>query len=261
MFNNDNSSPVLTNVTISNNTSTGTGGGMYNTNTSSPALANVTISGNYADSGGGMHNAASSPVLTNVILSGNFASSNGGGMSSGNSSSPMLTNVTIAGNYAGNYAGGMYIQSGSPKIRNSVIWGNTASTAPGIVDSTGMGTIAYSIVQGSSYTATPDGNGNMKIDPLFVAEDLAAPGDPTTGGDYRLKNGTGDAEGNVISPAINVGNSTLYPITWALWQNLIGASVITNDVYNEYVLPALAKDLGGNTRLIGAIDMGAYERQ
>ncbi|MDR1908719.1 MAG: hypothetical protein LBQ35_02260, partial [Spirochaetaceae bacterium] len=62
MYNYDNSSPVLNNVTISNNTSTGNGGGMYNYDNSSPVLTDVTISNNTSTSGsgGGMYNENSS---------------------------------------------------------------------------------------------------------------------------------------------------------------------------------------------------------
>ena len=49
------------------------GGGMYNFS-SSPTLTNVTFSANTtANSGGGMYNDNSSPSLTNVTFSGNSA--------------------------------------------------------------------------------------------------------------------------------------------------------------------------------------------
>ena len=41
------------------------GGGMYNYNNSSPTLADITFSGNAASYGGGMYNYSSSPTLTN----------------------------------------------------------------------------------------------------------------------------------------------------------------------------------------------------
>ncbi|MFD1629756.1 choice-of-anchor Q domain-containing protein, partial [Pseudopedobacter beijingensis] len=79
MYNWDQSSPVLTDVVVSNNTANTNGGGMYNSG-SSPVLTNVTLNGNTASYGGGMYNSGSSPVLTNVTLSGNTAVV-GGGMS------------------------------------------------------------------------------------------------------------------------------------------------------------------------------------
>ena len=57
------------------------GGGMYNDDYSSPTVTNCTFSGNSAmTSGGGMYNDDSSPTLTNCTFSGNSASSDGGGM-------------------------------------------------------------------------------------------------------------------------------------------------------------------------------------
>ncbi|MDR1738234.1 MAG: hypothetical protein LBR66_05385, partial [Candidatus Symbiothrix sp.] len=62
------------------------------------------------------------------------------------------------------------------------------------------------------------------FDPMFVAP-LASSDAPTTGGDYRLIAG---------SPAVGKGD---------------------NDFLSD-----IAKDLAGNTRIVGAIDLGAYER-
>ncbi|MDR1971864.1 MAG: hypothetical protein LBQ46_08070 [Treponema sp.] len=252
----NNSSPILTNVTISGNTSYSNGGGMRS-DSSSPVLTNVTISGNRTyNSGGGMSNNASSLVLTNVTISGNRASSFGGGMTNESNSSSILTNVTISGNKAGSGGGGMLNAFSSPQIRNSIIWGNDAPASPGISNDTGSPAIAYSIVQGGS--AVGDGNvadpGAGSTNSPFV--DWQDPADssvtmPNSAGDYRLKPG---------SPAIDAGDNAGYPDTWAKWQSLTGTPAITEPVYNGYVLPALAKDLGGNSRFNGAIDMGGYER-
>jgi hypothetical protein len=81
------------------------GGGMYNCN-SSPVLTNVTISGNFGDrsisNGGGMRNYNSSPILTNVTISGNRAVGNGGGMYNSGGGSPNIRNSLIWGNGANN---------------------------------------------------------------------------------------------------------------------------------------------------------------
>ena len=70
MYNEYNSSPSLSNVTLSGNSATYNGGGMSNYQ-SSPSLSNVTFSGNSAYYGGGMYNYQSSPTVTNSILWGN----------------------------------------------------------------------------------------------------------------------------------------------------------------------------------------------
>jgi hypothetical protein len=267
MYNANGSSPALTNVTISGNiagdgSSLG-GGGMYNTG-SSPVLTNVTISGNTANTkqGGGIYNDGSSPVLTNVLISGNKAGS-GGGMSN-NSSLPVLINVTISGNYAGTKGGGMYNNSSSsPRIRNSVIWGNTAlsSSGDGIhnIDAGSVSAISSSIVQGSSGSgSTWSLSGAAKGDDRNSVAPASSPFDswqdpesaPTAGGDYRL---------GVGSPAVNAGDDGLYPASAddiSVFPS--GLSAAVKDALNA----ALAKDLAGNTRKQGtAIDMGAYEKE
>jgi hypothetical protein len=256
---NNSSSPVLTNVIITGNSASphgmgsSYGGGMYNTGSSSPVLTNVTISGNVASLGGGMSNNSSSPILTNVTIAGNSANTYGGGGMYNSSSSPVLTNVTITGNKVSSFGsgGGMYNNSSSPKIRNSVIWGNTATGEPGISnnDSVNTPTVDYSIVQGGW---TGAGGNNLNSDPLFVS--AATDPAPTTTGNYHL---TAD------SPAINAGSNGYYPDTLAKWQaieTLLGQTILTEAVYNAYVLPALSKDAGGADRIKGTvIDMGAYE--
>jgi predicted outer membrane repeat protein len=148
MYNNF-SSPTLTNVTFSGNAAA-YGGGMQN-NGSSPTLTNVTFSGNSADYGGGMENVNSSPTLTNVTFSGNNASgafAYAGGMSN-YSGDPVLTNVTFSGNSA-NYGGGIYSSGGSLSIRNTIFWGNTATTEGAQIYDDGSGTpsVSDSVVQG-----------------------------------------------------------------------------------------------------------------
>jgi predicted outer membrane repeat protein len=199
---------------------------MYNHTSSSLVLTGVTISVNSAGDGGGIYN---------------------------HSSSLVLTNVSISGNSAGEAGGGIYNQDSSPKIRNNVIWVNTAATSAGI---DGFGSvIRYSIVQDSSYSGTPDAEGNMNIDPLFESLDPASGTLTTTGGNYRLKTG---------SPAINTGSGNNYPETWSKWQTLIGTGGAINSEaqYDDYITPYIGKDLAGNTRILGpVIDMGAYEKE
>jgi hypothetical protein len=164
------------------------GGGIY-IDSSSPILTNVTITGNAATSdGGGMYNGSSSPsILTNVIIAGNSATGRGGGIYN-SLSSPVLTNVTVAGNSGG--FGGVFIDDNSfhasrPKIRNSIIWGNSG----GITATGGVPTLDHCLVQDGW---PGEGGNNLSGDPAFVS--------PATG-DYRL---------TVYSPAINRGSNTYY---------------------------------------------------
>ncbi|MDO5615317.1 MAG: right-handed parallel beta-helix repeat-containing protein, partial [Cruoricaptor ignavus] len=239
MYNSNSSSPILTNVTISENTATANGGGMYNLSSSSPTLTNatisgnkaangggifnlssssptltnITISGNKATNGGGMYNYESSPILTNVTISGNTTIYQGDGMYN-NGSSPMLTNVTISGNKSGNYSNnGVIYNSGSskPKIYNSIILGNNNSTIlgnhKGIYNANtteDVPEIKNSLVQGLENTD----NGNISAKDvnatdIFVNPVLATTDNPTTDGDFSLKDG---------AVVINKGNNALYDV-------------------------------------------------
>jgi hypothetical protein len=296
MYNHTNSSPVLTNVTVSGNTSAGRYGGGILNRLSSPVLTGVTISGNRAtgSDGGGMYNYTnSSPVLINVTISGNTANGNGGGIDNdigssmlminvaifGNKAtddinngkgggiynagcSPVLINVTISGNFADG-GGGMYNWGGSsPQIRNSIIWGNAATTDEGISNDSSTSVISYSIVQGSSgsggtwvLTGNTDGGGNAadpgtgaSDSPFENWKDPAAA--PTVEGSYLLKND---------SPAISVGSGGLYPDNA---NNSVFSGITLSDAAKAAINTALEKDLAGGVRVQGvAIDMGAYEKE
>ena len=186
-----NSNPILTNVTISNNTANW-GGGMHLSN-SDPTLTHVTISNNQALQGGGMRIVSSDPILTNVTISNNTASESGGmrlfnsnpilthvtisnntaeyyggGMRLSNSN-PILTNVTIANNTANNGGGGMYLNYSDPIMTNSIIWDNSPQS---IYTSSGTPLITYSDIEGGW-----EGEGNIDDNPQFTDPD---------NGDYTL---------------------------------------------------------------------------
>ncbi|WP_297338540.1 YDG domain-containing protein, partial [Algoriphagus sp.] len=247
---NNGSSPRFTEVLFLENASSTNGGGMYNLNSSSPILINVEFRGNEARGGvgsgtvggGAMWNAAGTPVLTNVLLTGNRATLNNGrgGAILNNGGSPILTNVTLSGNSA--FTGGGIYNTGVnsvPQIRNSIIWNNQ--------DDTGLGTpsasvrnlnfaapeIVFSLIQG----VNPEGQNNLDgtdtsndpqfIDPIIDFESL-----PTVEGDFRL------AED---SPLKGSGNLEFF------------GSGQTPD------LREIETDLDGSQRIIGEIDLGAYE--
>jgi hypothetical protein len=132
--------------------------------------------------------------------------------------------------------------SSTPQIRNSIIYGNTA-TGPDISNSSSTPVITRSIVQGSggsgSWVAATSTNGgdNPDTEPLFAGS-----------GDYRL---------NAGSPAIGAGNGSFYP---ANADDPVFPSGLSSEA-RAAINAALPYDLDGNPRKAGAIDMGAYERQ
>jgi predicted outer membrane repeat protein len=149
MLNWHSSSPTLTNVSFNGNSADSDGGGMFNWSSSSPALTNVTFSGNSAVVGGGMYNYLSSnPTLTNVTFTNNSATTLRGGGMYNYQSSPTLTNVTFSSNSAFTTGGGMYNEVGSnPQIRNTIFWGNTATSGAQIYNTGSAPVVSDSVVQ------------------------------------------------------------------------------------------------------------------
>jgi hypothetical protein len=162
----------LTNATFSGNSVTVIGGGMANDN-SNPVLTNVTFSGNTAEAGGGLFNSVSSPQLTNVTFSSNIStgtnSYDGGGGLYNYTASPTLNNVTFSGNTASGSGGSaMRNYSGSnPSVANSIFWGD--ATAEVVNSDTSAATIKDSIVAGdcpAGSTCTHVLIGDPKLGPL-----------------------------------------------------------------------------------------------
>ena len=208
------------------------GAGVYNF-LSSPKLSNLVINNNSAVYGGGMYNYSSSPVLTNVLVNGNFATEGGGIYN--NTSSPELINATLSGNAANSGGGMVNNSSSSPKLYNSIVYGNSTS----MVTLSGTPEVYNSIIQGSGGSSSwvsatgLNGGSNLDVDPKFVAAPNYSTA-PFEGGDYKLQ---------ATSPAINVGKNSYYT-----------------------GLLATHTDLAGNLRVHnfasgGIIDMGAYEYQ
>jgi predicted outer membrane repeat protein len=108
------------------------GGGMYNDH-SSPILTHVTFSGNTSISfGGGMYNNAGNPVLTDVTFDGNYSGGNGGGLYSTGVANLTLTDVTYTGNVATDRGGGLHAEPefngvANLTLTNVIFSGNSAT--------------------------------------------------------------------------------------------------------------------------------------
>ncbi len=250
---------VVTGGTFSNNSAAANGGAVqvYSGNSS---FSGVSFIGNQAGAAGG---AIDSDTWTSGLqardcrFQGNTAANNGGAVcfvGSGNSTNVVnglfaantaggdggalyltgndatFTNTTFSKNAAGSTTGkggALYLgSSGSMAIRNSILWGDTASDSAeifnGVSSATDVG-VAYSDVGDNTGTGYgfSDGGSNISLSPLFV---------DTTTNDFHL------ATSPTASPCIDVGDST------------------------ATALSGVHQDLGGDTRIMGtAVDMGAYE--
>jgi hypothetical protein len=123
----------LTGLTISANTATSVGGGIYGTGPL--ALLNVmnsTISNNgTSNSGGGVYLTAGGVVnVLNTTIAGNTAHFNGGGIVPSGTTS--IVNSTIAGNIAGGQGGGVwtFAQFGGGDYLGTIIALNTSPVGP-----------------------------------------------------------------------------------------------------------------------------------
>ena len=107
------------------------GGGIYNEQ-SSPTVTNCTISGNSAGYGGGMFNWTCNPTVTNCTFSDNSVSGWGGGMYNNDNSNPLVTNCAFSGNSAGSYGGGIYNWGSSPTVTTCTFSDNSVHAGGGM---------------------------------------------------------------------------------------------------------------------------------
>jgi hypothetical protein len=162
-----------------------------------------TFVGNTASGHSGAIMGESYTYLYNCLLTGNSAPNFGAGYGS----KLYLYNCTVVGNSASSSAGGL----ASCTVENSIIWDNTAPSAPNYSG----GTITY-----TATTPLPSGTGNTTNPPGVVS---------LRSRNYRL---TGDS---------------LY----------LGAGVSRSWMTDS--ADVRSRDLEGNARVIGAVDLGATE--
>ncbi len=149
----DNSSPVIANCTITQNTASesgrqGMGGGIYCKN-GNPVISNCTITNNLAShSGGGIYCEDSSSTITGCTVTANSAYSAeyydcmGGGIVLYNGGSTIITDSSITGNSTKplegggscdrSMGGGIYLGSGNLTVANSTISSNMTNIGGGI---------------------------------------------------------------------------------------------------------------------------------
>ena len=160
-INEEDNTAVITGFTIQNGYSSD-GGGIICDYNSSPTISNNTISGNSASFGGGISSYYANPTVSNNTISGNAADDYGGGIL-GFNGNPTISSNTVTGNSSDQYGGGIYCYDSSPIIANTILWGDSAPAGPEIyLFGTSSPVITYSDVQGGW-----SGEGNIDCDPMF----------------------------------------------------------------------------------------------
>lgn len=125
---------TLTDVTVTANVSTISGGGIRQNGVGTITLVNSTLSGNNATGGGGgIYSAASATVnVQGSTISGNTASVNGGGLYIDSNGTANIQDSTISGNTAASDGGGIYFfLGGGLTMTNSTLSGNKATNGIG----------------------------------------------------------------------------------------------------------------------------------
>ena len=165
------SSPTITNVIFTDNSSILSGGGMDNSQ-SNPILTKVIFTHNSAQTGGGINTVQGNPTLTDVIFRENSADV-GGGMSN-HQSHPTLLNVTFNGNIAVSRGGGISNIQSNPNLTNVTLNNNSAERGGGMSNESGNITMSPSYpiltnVTFSGNSATTQGGGiyNFLLKPLL----------------------------------------------------------------------------------------------
>jgi len=164
---------------ILENVTSGSGGGIH-AERSTASFERCVIGANSAQEGGGIDSQDSADTFTNCVIWGNEASAVKVKWKEG---TPVFRNCTIAFNGAG---AAFECAGGSPRILDSIIWGNAGAALQAYSDA--AVTVTHSCLEGVAW----DGEDNITEDPLL---DRVVPGDPW---DLRLGEG---------SPAIDSGEA------------------------------------------------------
>ncbi len=255
----------LTNDTITGNSATGTGGGLYGNGTT--ILSNCTITGNTASSGGGLYNNGPfSATLTDTIVAGNdggdgpsdiggseaypvtgsfnlVGTGGSGGLADGASGNIVLTSLTDLGLAPlGDYGGPtqtIALLPGSPAIgAGTAVYGVTADERGEPLDTPNPDIGAF---QSQGFTLTPAvastpqsaDIGTAFADPLAVTVAANNPVEPVAGGVLTFTTPTSGASANLSALTATIGSDGVASITAA-----------ANSSAGSYIVTA---SLGGDT--------------
>ncbi|MCD4665530.1 MAG: right-handed parallel beta-helix repeat-containing protein, partial [Bacteroidales bacterium] len=258
------SSPTLSNLIVTGNTTSSVGGGIF-CNGSEPIINRVTITNNSADfRGGGICIFGDSPLITNVIISGN-SSESGGGLFCDVYSTPNIKNVIISENVA-QEGGGVFCNYSSPLFVNTIICGNS------ITDGLGGGIYCCDESNPSMFNSVVSNNSGVGIYNSgvgFFSVYYSNIWDNTNGNFYNCDAFVGvnvavNANGDSIDPYFNLQLSPQFIDASNKNYRLQLNSPCIDAGINDWV--SIEYDLDGNVRIWDGnndgdaiVDMGVYE--
>ncbi|MBT3250909.1 MAG: DUF1565 domain-containing protein [Candidatus Marinimicrobia bacterium] len=171
----ENSNSTFSDLIIKNNSADSKGGGVYIVY-SNPFMINSKIIDNSINSwhAGGLYiGHGSDPILQNLLISGN-SGEYGGGVSCDTNTNPVFINTTITANVSVYGGGILCILNSNPIFINSILWDNSPQEIY-LWDSTNSIALAYSDIQGGEYSIVNylDNEvnwmeGNIDSDPFFL---------------------------------------------------------------------------------------------
>ncbi len=229
------SNPKIFNSTFSNNYATYNGGAIFNNSNYQITFNNNIVSSNFSRDGGALFLNGKSYVFNNLFVN-NSASRNGGAVYMDISGNGEFINNTVVYNTASSSGGGLYTSGPAPKITNSIFYYNSGLSGSQIRTYNTAGNwspeFRYCNIQGGLAGIPTYGNpivyqDNLDANPIFIDE---------ANNNFRLFE---------FSTLIDAGTTTLFPTSWT------GA--------NGQIINFPITDLDGFQRIVGTIDIGAYE--
>jgi parallel beta-helix repeat protein len=137
---------TLTDCTVAGNSAANQAGAIINRG--ELQLSNCTVSGNTAAGTAGLYN-DNRMTLTNCTVSGNTSRTSGpGGILNANQNFLTLTSCTVTLNSCSGSGGGISNSSGTFTLKNTIVAGNTAGSAPDISGS--VSSQGYNLIQNTS---------------------------------------------------------------------------------------------------------------
>ncbi len=262
---------TLIDSTVSDNTATTRGGGIFGAVGAGTAITvvNSTIADNnsvYVSGGGIAAGSYAAITLVNATVSGNSAGGSGGGIYGFQFNAIALYNSTVTGNYAVSTAGGIYNDgtTGVTTLGNSIVAGNAAHTSGN--DLYGGGTPSAFVLSGSNIIGSApvnfastlgpaatqiDGTSQTALETVFAS----VANDPHSGVlSGVLGNNGGPTKTVAIAPdgiADGAGYTGALPTEADLGVDVNGNGTIES--------AAISVDQTGNARVQGGLDIGAYE--